>query len=393
MNNVYDTGIHPCCSCGVCAAACPHQAITIQLDSDGFYRPVISIDICIECGLCKDVCYKYSTFGLSKELKNIFQDKTIYGAWSNREEIVKSTTSGGVGHEFLEFYLKKSYKSCGVIYDAKDNKCRHVVIDSVDDLDKLKTSKYLQSDTFEAFSSLKNEGKYIVIGTPCQIHGLRQLIRRWKREDDFILIDFFCFGTPSFLLWEKYENYIKKQKSLGPFTEVCFRSKASTSWHSYAVKVTDNAGKSYLRKDAANKDLFMKIFLSETCLNESCYKCMFRLDSCFSDIRLGDFWGEKYKENENGVTLVAINTEKGRTFFDDVSFSLHVDTCTFSDLQKAQPKRFHTIMDKRRSEMIQLLQSNLSLLKIYRRFFNKKYRTLTLREWIHVRILYLLKIA
>lgn len=41
-----------CTSCQVCAAVCPKEAITIDLNPDGFYRPLVNESKCIDCGLC-----------------------------------------------------------------------------------------------------------------------------------------------------------------------------------------------------------------------------------------------------------------------------------------------------------------------------------------------------
>ena len=45
-----------CSSCGACANACVHGAISMQLDTEGFYRPVIDAEKCVECRICEKVC-------------------------------------------------------------------------------------------------------------------------------------------------------------------------------------------------------------------------------------------------------------------------------------------------------------------------------------------------
>ena len=39
-----------CCGCGLCKAACPHQAITMTPDEEGFCYPVIDAQRCTNCG-------------------------------------------------------------------------------------------------------------------------------------------------------------------------------------------------------------------------------------------------------------------------------------------------------------------------------------------------------
>ena len=48
-----------CTGCGVCVSVCGTKAITIKLDNEGYYKPVVDEDKCVECNLCKKSCYKY----------------------------------------------------------------------------------------------------------------------------------------------------------------------------------------------------------------------------------------------------------------------------------------------------------------------------------------------
>lgn len=57
IHNVAEA-VHNCTSCQMCGAVCPKNAITIELDDEGFYRPKVN-ENCIDCGLCVKVCYKF----------------------------------------------------------------------------------------------------------------------------------------------------------------------------------------------------------------------------------------------------------------------------------------------------------------------------------------------
>lgn len=45
-----------CCGCTACYAICPKNAITMEMDSEGFVYPEIDEDVCIDCELCLKVC-------------------------------------------------------------------------------------------------------------------------------------------------------------------------------------------------------------------------------------------------------------------------------------------------------------------------------------------------
>ena len=45
-----------CCGCGACAAICPHDAISMAPDAEGFLYPRIDPARCVDCGLCERRC-------------------------------------------------------------------------------------------------------------------------------------------------------------------------------------------------------------------------------------------------------------------------------------------------------------------------------------------------
>lgn len=372
--NINEKGHNSCSSCGVCVTACPHNAISFAHNADGFFEPTILSDKCTDCGICVKVCYKY--LPAQDPFENTFKEKSVYGAWSKNIETVKATTSGGVGYELTKHFSEKGYNICGCIFDAPNAECKHIIAKTAHDLEIIKTSKYLQSNTVEAFSEFKKGEKYLVIGTPCQIYGLRKYIQLKKWEDNFVLVDFFCHGTPSFNLWTKYSEYIKKTTNIDRLAAVNFREKnLESKWHSYAISIQDSSGYKFVKSRAFAEDLFFKFFLNESCLNDSCYQCKLRLDHCAADIRIADFWGAKYAANEWGVNLVITNTEKGEQVFSEIASALEVENCSFSDLQNSQGKRFIT-PNKKRETILRELQGDKALNIIYRKHFalNNWYR-------------------
>ena len=79
------------------------------------------------------------------------------------------------------------------------------------------------------FLNINKKEKYLVTGTPCQIDSFRRFIQKFHCEDNFLLLDFFCHGVPSMLLWKIYlENC---QKKVGKITYVSWRNKFKYGWH------------------------------------------------------------------------------------------------------------------------------------------------------------------
>ena len=70
-------------------------------------------------------------------------------------------------------------------------------------------------------------------------------------------------------------------------------------------------------------NLWNRIYFSELASRISCSNCQFSNNKRQGDLTLGDFWGiEKLNEqiyNKNGVSLVLINTNKGKELFENIN--------------------------------------------------------------------------
>lgn len=302
MKNISE--IANCYGCGVCAVACPRKIIKIQLNSKGFYTPKISdYNSCTHCGACVEVC-SYSQPSL---LKMPTFKPSFFSGWSKNDKVRSSCSSGGVAFEIVAFLLNSEYKACGVRYNTSSRRAEHFIANDIDSYKSSIGSKYIQSFTFDAFVNFDRKTKYIVTGTPCQIDSLRRYIRRKKIEDNFVLLDFFCHGVPSMLMWNKYIKLI-------PITEpkeVSWRNKQCGGWHDSWVMSFVDANNKYMSKKSKG-DIFYSMFLGHHCLNSSCFeKCKYKQLASAADIRVGDLWGTKYELNQEGVNGIVALTDRG----------------------------------------------------------------------------------
>lgn len=317
-----------CYGCGVCVPSCPKKIIDLRKNENGFYSPVI-IDQskCIECGICLDVC-AFNHSGLS--LKDT--SPTSYAGWSNDSNVRLRCSSGGVGYELGKKCIENGMKACGVRYNAEKRIAEHFIASTVKDYMSTVGSKYIPSYTVDALRNINKRDKYLVTGTPCQIDSFRRYVRRFKIEDNFILMDFFCHGVPSLLLWDQYLEQIEKK--VGRSTFASWRNKTS-GWHDSWSICIDTDKQAYDWQESYNLsikekshryqskltdgDLFYKFFLGNLCLNDCCYDCKYKACHSSADIRIGDLWGKKYQYDDMGTSAVIALTERGLKTLQDLN--------------------------------------------------------------------------
>ena len=304
MKNIKE--VSDCYGCGVCATACAKNAIKIELNKNGFYTPILDTAICTNCGLCADVC----AF-LHKDLASDETVKKAYAAWSNDKQVQRKCSSGGVGFEIAKQLIERGYKLCGCRYNAEKGRAEHYIAATPEEAIQSIGSKYIQSYTLDGFKAINRKEKYIVTGTPCQIDSFRRYIKKFRIEDNFILMDFFCHSVPSMWAWKKYCHEV--EKITGKITYASWRNKF-TGWHdSWVLSIDGEKGDetSYSAIESLKEhkgeynswftrgDVFYKMFLGDFCCNPACQKnCKYKYDKSSADIRIGDLWGNKYKNNE-----------------------------------------------------------------------------------------------
>jgi coenzyme F420 hydrogenase subunit beta len=181
-NAVISCGL--CARCGLCAGVCPLRVI--GFDGNGF--PKLKGN-CKPCGICSACCpggevdfpgLSWRIFGEEYDPDNLNGHvEKMYVAHSNQNEVRKSGASGGVVTALLLHLLEKKkidgavvvgmnkihpYKSLGLLATTRE------------EILSAAKSKYCITPSMEVLRFLrKSSGHYVVVGLPCQIHGLRKL--------------------------------------------------------------------------------------------------------------------------------------------------------------------------------------------------------------------------
>ncbi|MGL4570221.1 MAG: Coenzyme F420 hydrogenase/dehydrogenase, beta subunit C-terminal domain [Clostridium sp.] len=312
MVNVEDK--KKCCGCYGCQNVCPKKCITMVKDLEGFHYPKIDMKECIKCNLCEKVCPEINDVNINNK-----EHRKVYACRNNNYNKRIKSSSGGIFSLLCDEVIKEN----GVVFGAAFNgdfKLEHSYAENIDECNKFRGSKYLQSNIGNAFNEAKkflNSGRVVLFsGTQCQIKGLNLYLN--KKFKNLITVEVICHGVPSQLVFDKYRES-KELEYKSKLKRVDFRDK-NKGWKQFSMVLQFENGKEY--RKVGNEDLYMKGFLNNLYLRQSCYKCNSKDFKSGSDISLADYWGIEDKHPEiydnKGTSLVLVNTSKGSNYISKI---------------------------------------------------------------------------
>lgn len=309
-----------CCGCNACGDVCNHNAITFEIDNEGFWYPKVDHNKCVDCNLCEKVCPNLSRADNIKR----YPEPKVYAAYTKNDFIRTDSTSGGLFSMFAEaMYAKKAFVG-GAIFNP-DHTVSQIISDSPLLLDEIRSSKYLQSNSQGIYTSIKRElrnGRLVLYcGCPCQIQALYKFLG--KEYENLVTCDFLCRGVNSPKVFIKYIEMLEKKYN-SHAKKIKFKAK-NLGWHNFGLRVEFDNGRQYF-KDRWHDLFFIGYLQAGNFARPSCYKCNFKGFPQKADITLADFWGieniDKSMDQNRGTSLVMINSSKGQELFEEIKNSI-----------------------------------------------------------------------
>lgn len=368
-----------CTGCSACYCACPFESIEMKVDEEGFWHPAIDRDMCNECNICEDVCPVLNKL----ERSSNFSPPQVFAVWSLDEDVRLTSTSGGFFTELAKAVIGRRGYVVGARYNER-HLVEHCIVNDYEGLSYLKQSKYIQSDvglSYKKIKDLLDTDNYVLFcGTPCQTAGLQSFLGR--EYEKLLVCDFVCRGVNSPKVYLRYLDMLQiRYKSV--IRKITFKYKGF-GWNRFSTLVEFENGRRYI-KDRYHDPYMLGYIEHNYYMRPSCHNCQFKLLPRLSDISMGDFWGisetRPHLDKDKGTSLILINSEKGKGFFELVKPGVFFEECTFKEASNSNACIFESpLANSRRDNFFRDLDSMPfdQLIKYYCRDSYSKRRELRL---------------
>lgn len=246
--------------------------------------------------------------------QNIWDCKA-YACYLKNEAALLKSTSGGAFFAFAEYIINNG----GIVFGAafqKNFEVRHIGVETLEDLEKLQKSKYVQSriaNTYKETQIFLENGRTVLFsGTPCQIAGLKAFLG--KEYDTLLTVDLICHGVPNYRMLKEHISHLESTQ--GSLKEIYFRDKQN-GWGNVSVGYQLENEKKVVK---CYEDAYFYGFDHYYFLRPSCYECQYRKMKSGADITIGDYWGIQkehpdFSNNNKGISCVIIKSHKGAQLF------------------------------------------------------------------------------
>lgn len=322
-----------CTGCGICEGICPSKAIS-TIVKGGRFLPNINTGVCRNgkgCHRCMDVCpgigcnlVKIAEKVLtdsSKEDKLVGRYEACFTGHSTDENLRYHSASGGMVTQML-IWLLETDRIDGAVVSTFDNDnplmVRTFIATTKDELISAKGSKYAPVSFHNVANQIKQAkgSRYVVVGLPCHIQGLRKQTEKDKKLRDKIIAYFglYCSCGRTFYLTEhvlKERGIDRNELTYFAYRdEGCLGSMVARQRSRYQ-DCNSNSETSLYNEDEVYKERYQNYYhpLRSFFIPKRCLFCADHY-SRLSDISFGDIHIQPYINDKIGINSIVARTKK-----------------------------------------------------------------------------------
>lgn len=368
MENNINKTLHNdlCTGCGVCEGACPFDAITTVVEK-GNFRPKIDSSKCKNCGRCIKACPglgvglvcladKYQSETTCHN-KMVGRYEKCFTGYSNDFEVRYHSASGGMVSQFL-IWLLENKKIDGAVVTRFDQEnsllVKTFIATTREDIIAARSSKYAPVTLNRAVQDIKaaSGSRYVIVGLPCHIQGLRKLMEIDKKLRDKVvgLFGIYCSCGRSFYMTEQVfkERGIPKDKityfqyrdegCLGKMVVKVPEGDANT------IRVINNNSESVLSSEVRSYKEHYQSYYHPLRSFFIPRRCLFCIDHYaeLSDISFGDIHIKPYSDDKIGVNSIIVKNKTSLSLLEECqkAGAIYLDEVPFKTISDSQKMSF-----------------------------------------------------
>ncbi|MCI9547438.1 MAG: 4Fe-4S dicluster domain-containing protein [Lachnospiraceae bacterium] len=329
--------IFQCYGCGACKDICPQQAISMEADEEGFLYPKVDEESCVHCGKCEQVCIHRNADIRNKKEADF---PAVYAACHKDKSVLDRSASGGAFTAMYRSILKKGGAVAGVRYGG-DFQVAYDLAEDEEGCQRFCGSKNVFADSEGIKPKVKElleSGRYVLFsGAPCQIASLKSFLGRDYPK--LYTVELICSGGGSPKVFRKYCDYLENTYK-SKLVSMQFGNKFKGPGDLFVVTEFESGS---IDVESAEKHNYNRAWLDGNIQRPSCYVCEFAGSKRgVADITIGDYKNVSKHHPDfgsvQGVSLVKINTQKGKNFFEEFKEELMVEESTWKAAYAANVK-------------------------------------------------------
>lgn len=355
-----------CTSCGICEGACPTGAISTIVEK-GNFRPTVNKEKCTNCGRCVKACP-----GLGVDLvrladkyqsENTNHDKMVgryekcFTGYSNDFEVRFHSASGGMVSQFLIWLLENKKIDGAVVTRFNQDSpllVKTFIANTREDIISARSSKYAPVTLNRVAQDIKaaSGSRYVIVGLPCHIQGLRKLMEIDKKLRDKVvgLFGIYCSCGRSFYMTEHVfkERGIPKDK----ITYFQYRDEGCLGkmvvkvpeGDANSIRVVNNNSESVLSNDERSYKEHYQSYYHPLRSFFIPRRCLFCIDHYaeLSDISFGDIHIKPYSDDKIGVNSIIVKNKTWLRLLEECqkAGAIYLDVVPFKTISDSQKMSF-----------------------------------------------------
>jgi len=333
-----------CIGCGLCAVACPQEAISMKWNERLEYEPQVDFEKCTLCGTCKNVCPQtpeklsmYAKKALEKrERYGLSSDCSYYVAYDRNINSRMLSSSGGALTAILKHILitgmaDSIVASLPLAAELGEPHYQVECFHTVEDLEKGRSSHYHPLNYYPVLKKTLQSEACAIVALPCVARGIKYLPQKITNNIVCVLSPA-CSHNVSGAFVDALAEEIKVPQGL-PYSASLRDKKCILDANNYNYLFEWQGG--HIRKNRFETG-FTRMWRNYFFARECCLYCpdFFGAEASLS---AKDGWGRLSKD-PLGLSLLVVRDKNMDTLINDMveAGSLYAEACDEDEVLNSQ---------------------------------------------------------